>query len=251
MPELIILGSAAAIPNLEHDNTHMMIQTGDGVVLIDCGTAPMLRLERVGTPSDDITDIILTHFHPDHISGLPLLLMSMWLAGRRKALRIYGLHHCLKRVEDLMGFYQWGDWPEFFPVAFHRLPENERVMVLEQGEVTIYSSPVCHVIPTIGLRIEDKSTGKVIAYSCDTEPCQAVINLARGASVLIHEAAGKSVGHSSAVQAGETARDAGVDTLYLIHYPVGDPDKNSLAEEARGVFSGDVRLAEDFMKLEF
>ena len=79
MPELIILGSAAAIPDLEHDNSHMIIQTGDGAVLIDCGTAPMLRLERVGIPLVDITDIILTHFHPDHISGLPLLLMSMWL----------------------------------------------------------------------------------------------------------------------------------------------------------------------------
>ena len=250
MPELIILGSAAATPNLEHDNSHMMIQTGDGVVLIDCGTAPMLRLERLGIPTGQITDIILTHFHPDHISGLPLLLMSMWLGGRRNALRIYGLHHCLKRVEDLMGFYQWGDWPDFFPVAFHRLPENERVMVLEQGDVTIYASLVCHVVPTIGLRVE-AATGKAIAYSCDTEPCQAVINLALGASVLIHEATGEGVGHSSAAQAGTTARDAGVDSLLLIHYPVGDSDLGKLIEEARGAFSGDVRLAEDFMKIEF
>ena len=250
MPELIILGSAAATPNLDHDNSHMIIQTEDGVVLIDCGTAPMLRLERLGIPTGEITDIILTHFHPDHISGLPLLLMSMWLGGRRKALRIYGLHHCLKRVEDLMGFYQWGDWPDFFPVAFHRLPEIERVLVLEQGDVTIYSSLVCHVIPTIGLRIE-AATGKAIAYSCDTEPCQAVINLAQGASVLFHEATGEGVGHSSAAQAGATARDAGVDSLFLIHYPVGDSDLGKLIEEARGTFSGDVRLAEDFMKIEF
>jgi ribonuclease Z len=223
MPELIILGSAAAIPNLDHDNSHMMIQTGDGVVLIDCGTAPMLRLERLGIPTGEITDIILTHFHPDHISGLPLLLMSMWLGGRQKALRIYGLHHCLKRVEDL---------------------------ILEQGDVTIYSSLVCHVIPTIGLRVE-AATGKAIAYSCDTEPCQAVINLAQGASVLIHEATGEGVGHSSAAQAGATAHDAGVDSLFLIHYPVGDSDLGTLIEEARGTFSGDVRLAEDFMKIEF
>ena len=150
-----------------------------------------------------------------------------------------------------MDFYQWGDWPDFFPVAFHRLPENERVMVLEQGDVTVYSSLVCHVIPTIGLRIEAKSTGKVIAYSCDTEPCQTVINLAQGAGVLIHEAAGDSVGHSSATQAGETARDAGVDSLYLIHYPVSDSDVAKLVEEARGAFSGDVCLAEDFLKIEF
>ncbi|MCJ7569161.1 MAG: MBL fold metallo-hydrolase [Anaerolineales bacterium] len=251
MPELIILGSAASIPNLEHDNSHMMIRTGEGIVLIDSGTAPVLRLERLGIPTGEITDVILTHFHPDHVSGLPLLLMSMWLEGRSQVLRIYGLHHCLKRVEDLMDFYQWGDWPDFFPVAFHRLPENERVMVLEQGDVTIYSSPVSHVIPTIGLRIEAKSTGKVIAYSCDTEPCQAIIDLAQGAAMLFHEATGENVGHSSAAQAGETARDAGVESLYLIHYPVGGSDLAKLVEEARGAFSGDVYLAEDFMKIEF
>jgi len=251
MPELIILGSAAAIPNLEHDNSHMLIRTATGVVLIDCGTAPMLRLERLGIPMGDVSDIILTHFHPDHISGLPLLLMSMWLEGRRQVLRIYGLHHCLKRVEDLMDFYQWGDWPDFFPVAFHRLPENEGVMVLEQGDVSINCSPVRHVIPTIGLRVEAKSTGKVIAYSCDTEPCQAVINLGQGADMLFHEASGESVGHSSAAQAGAIARDAGVDSLYLIHYPVGDSDMAKLVDEARAVFSGDVHLAEDFMKIEF
>ena len=150
-----------------------------------------------------------------------------------------------------MGFYQWGDWPGFFPVAFHRLPENERVQVLNQGEVTIFSSPVCHVIPTIGLRIEASSSGGIIAYSCDTEPCQAVLNLAQGAGVLIHEATGESVGHSSATQAGATARDAGVKSLVLIHYPVGDSDVAKLVEEARSAFSGDVRLAEDFMKIEF
>lgn len=251
MPELIILGSAASIPDLEHDNSHMMIQTGDGYVMIDCGTAPMLRLEWLGIPSREIKDIILTHFHPDHISGLPLFLMSMWLEGRSEPLRLYGLNHCLKRVEDLMGFYQWGDWPDFFPVAFHRLPENELVKVLEQGDVTIYSSPVCHVIPTIGLRVEAASTGNVVAYSCDTEPCPAVTNLAQGAAVLFHEATGLRVGHSSAAQAGESARVAGVESLYLIHYPIGDSDLNRLVEEARSSFSGEVHLAKDFMTIKF
>jgi ribonuclease Z len=69
--------------------------------------------------------------------------------------------------------------------------------------------------------------------------------------VLIHEATGESIGHSSAAQAGATARDAGVESLVLIHYPVGDTDVAKLVEEARGTFSGDVRLAEDFMKIEF
>jgi ribonuclease Z len=89
-----------------------------------------------------------------------------------------------------------------------------------------------------------------MAYSCDTEPCQAVINLASGADVLIHEASGAGPGHSSASQAGGIARQAEVGRLLLIHYPTRDPEPETLVEEARTTFPGEVGLATDFMELE-
>ena len=57
-----------------------------------------------------------------------------------------------------------------------------------------------------------------MAYSCDTEPCDEVIRLSEGVDVLIHEATGESLGHSSARQAGEIAKKlklAGC-TLFII-----------------------------------
>ncbi len=198
-----------------------------------------------------LTDMILTHFHPDHVSGVPLLLMNMWLLGRKLPLHIYGLHHTLNRVEDLMGFYEWETWPNFFPVVFHRLPQEEKILVLSNHEFRVLASPVRHLIPTIGLRIEFLQAGKSMAYSCDTEPCPQVVELAAGVDVLIHEAAGNSQGHSSAAQAGSVAREAEVRDLYLIHYRTGDYDPRPLVSEAQAVFGGKVALAEDFLTIEF
>jgi len=250
MAHLVVLGTANAIPDAEHDNTHLAVVGEGGVVLIDCGGSPMLRLRQAGIDPHAITDLIATHFHPDHVSGIPLLLMSMWLTGRQAPLRIYGLHHCLERLEDMMGFFQWHNWPNFFPVAFHRLPEQERVVVLERPDVRILASPVRHMVPTIALRFEGLPDGRSVCYSSDTEPCLALVALASGAGVLLHEASGDGLGHSSAIQAGETATHAGVRRLLLIHYPTGAGLAQELLMQARAAFRGEADLAQDLLELE-
>lgn len=250
MPEIIILGTADSVPDAHHNNTHMAVTGRAGSVLIDCSGTPTVQLERAGIGLSDISDLILTHFHPDHVGGVPMLLMNMWLTGRTRPLRIYGLHHCLERCEHMMGFYNWENWPDFFQVSFHRLPERERRPVLEKEDFRILSSPVRHVIPTLGLRIESKTSERVVTYSCDTEPCPNVVRLAGGADVLIHEAAGAIVGHSSASQAGAIAREAGVEALFLIHYPTRGDRYESLRSQAQETFSGRVEIAEDFMTID-
>jgi len=250
MPKLIILGSANAVADEKHENTHMLLQGRKRTILIDCVNNPVLRLRLAGVDFNDLTDLVLTHFHPDHVSGVPLLLMNMWLLGRSRSLSIYGLYHTLDRAENLMDFYDWSNWLNFFPVAFFRLPEQEKTLLLESEEFRILASPVNHLLPTIGLRIECLETGTVVAYSCDTEPCQQVVELAAQADVLIHEASGASLGHSSASQAGSIARQAGVKSLCLIHYPTGEIDSQAVLDQARETFKGKVFLAEDFMTWE-
>jgi ribonuclease Z len=251
MPKLIVLGSSNAIADETHENTHLALQGTERTILVDCVNNLILRLRRVGLDFNNLTDLILTHFHPDHVSGVPLLLMNMWLLGRRHPLDIYGLHHTLDRIEDMMGFYDWASWPNFFPVAFHRLPQEEKTLVLESAEFRILASPVCHLLPTIGLRAELLQSGQKLAYSCDTEPCRQVIDLAEGVDLLIHEASGGSPGHTSATQAGEIATQAAARSLCLIHYPTGSFDFRSLVGQAQKTFGGEVFLAEDFMELEF
>lgn len=251
MAKIIILGSSNAIPDERHENTHMVIVGKERTVLVDCVSNPILRLKQANVDFNSLTDLVVTHFHPDHVSGVPLLLMDMWLMGRKKPLSVYGLHQTVDRIENLMGFYDWQNWPNFFPIVFHRLPSGEHTPVMDCSEMHIFASPVQHLIPTIGLRVEFPESGKVFAYSCDTEPCDAVVKLANGADVLMHESTGAGVGHSSAAQAGEIAACAHAGSLVLIHYPTGANDPRRYVGEAQATFRGPVKLAEDFMELSF
>jgi ribonuclease Z len=249
MSKVIILGTSYSIPDEDHENTHLLVSTEDRVILVDCVGSTFLRLKKVGFDFNQLSDMVLTHFHPDHVSGVPSLLMDMWLMGRRKPLNIYGLHHTLDRIEDTMGFYDWDRWPGFFPVSFFRMPDESMTGLIDTDSVKVFGSPVCHLIPTIGLRFEFPLLHKVVAYSCDTEPCQAVVRLAEEADILIHESTGASLGHSSARQAGEVASQAKVKSLYLIHYPTINLDQQNLLAEARQSFLGTVNLAYDFQEI--
>lgn len=250
LPRLVILGSAAVVPDAEHENTHMLLHGESGAILIDVAGRPLVSLKRIGIEVDDLTDVILTHFHPDHVGTFPNLLLASWLIGRRSGLRVYGLHHCLERIEDLMTAFHWEDWTGFYPVSFHHLPEREGVMVLENDEFLVTASPVRHYVPTIGLRVVAKKTGFIFAYSCDTVPCPETVRLAYGADLLIHEAAGdEPLGHSSAAQAGAIAAESGVKALGLIHYHVWEEATDHLSTEARTTYDGPVFLCTDFMEI--
>jgi ribonuclease BN (tRNA processing enzyme) len=106
------------VADARHDNSHMVLEGEQGAVLIDCASSPLVRLEAAGIPRDRLTHLIATHFHPDHVYGLPILFMNLWLLGRHSPLAVYGLHHCLERIEHLMEDFGWSEWPNFFRSRF-------------------------------------------------------------------------------------------------------------------------------------
>ncbi len=250
MATITILGCAYSIPDDAHEPSHFAVQAEHSGILVDCGTNPTVRLAQAGLAYDSITDLILTHFHPDHISGAPLMLMNMWLLGRTQTLHIHAPEHCLQRFNQLMDAYDWQQWPGFFSVDLHQIPLHENAPVLANSDFTISASPGEHMVPVVGLRIKDESGGRVLAYSADTSPCPSISRLAVGADLLLHEATAASIGHSSAVQAGEVAAQAKVGTLYLIHYDIHRTDESKLLIEARSRFGGPVKLARDLMTIE-
>lgn len=250
MAKLTILGSSNSIAGDGADNAHMVFEFDQRVVLVDSPANPLLKLEKLDIHYEEVTDLIVTHFHPDHVSGVPLFLMDMWLRGRKAPLEIYGLPHALDRLENLMDAYSWENWPDFFPVTFNRLPSKELHLAIETDTFKLYTSEVRHMIPTVGMRIE-LSSGKAVAYSCDTAPCEEVANLGKDADLLIHEASGEYFGHTSSKQAAELALKASVKELCLIHYPTGEFFLPSTLIDAQAVFGDEVFLAKDMMTLEF
>lgn len=250
MPKLVILGTSNAIPHPEHENTHLALVGDERLVLIDGPGNPQVRLAKAGLRHEDLTDLIMTHFHPDHVSGIPLLLMGMGLSKREKPLNIYANEHCMNLMKQLLEAYQWETW-HFFPVHFHLIPETDMHLLMDVDEFRIYTSPVKHFIPVVGFRIEFPKSSKIVAYSCDTAPTPSLMGLAKDVDLLIHEAAGASIGHSSAAQAGEIAREANAKDLCLVHYPTVDFDYKKLAAEAEEVFGKPVTMGEDLMEYEF
>lgn len=253
MSRLIVLGASNALASERSANTHMVIETPQRLLLIDAVDNPVVRLRQAGFDAPrTLTDVILTHFHPDHVGGFPTLLMDMWLLGRTQPLHVYGLQDTLMRVNKMLALYDWHTWPNFYEVHFHSLAEKpELVPILDASDVLVQAAAVKHIVPTIGLRVTFKDSKKIWAYSCDTEPCEAAVTLGGGADVFFHEASGDKYGHSSAAQAASIARRAEVGALYLIHYDTQQDRDDALRREAEAVFGAPVYLAKDFMTLDF
>jgi ribonuclease Z len=249
MTEIHILGSGSAIATDSQANTHLALVAGDRSVLIDCPGMIVPRLARAGIRLDSLSDLIATHFHPDHVSGIPSLIMSLWLLGRVKPLRVHGPVHAITRLRAMMELYQWETWPGLYRVEFNPLPDAEAVPVLQAEAFEIHASPACHLIPSVALRIRRRPEGWSAVYSGDTEPCDEVMRLAEGVDLLIHEATGEGRGHSSAAQAAQIAARVGARRLILIHYSFDNSSEEQLLSSAAEHFKGEVVLAEDLMSV--
>lgn len=252
MAKLIILGTANAVPSPGYENTHLAIQREGGIALIDCPGNPINRLEEAGLDLFRVDHILLTHFHPDHVSGTPSFIMQSWLMGRKDPLHIYGLSFTIERVTKMMELFEWEKWPGMYPVIFHILPEQELFPFFEDSEIRLSTSPVHHLLPTVGMRCDFILSNRSLAYSCDTQPCMEVVTLAKDTDLLLHEATGEHQGHSSALQAGQIAAQANTRHLVLIHYPTRNVDyPGDFIQQAGQAFPGSISLAANLMSWEF
>ncbi|MEA5079949.1 MAG: ribonuclease Z [Anaerolineaceae bacterium] len=248
MEHTVILGSAFAIANAEQENAHLLFRSAERVVLVDCGNNPVGKLEKAGVHINQISDLVLTHAHADHMGALPLLLMDMWLRKRTSSLKIYGLPITLEKANSLLDIFDWKKWPEMFAVEFVPVSETAVQTLLDTPTLCVMTGPVVHLIPTIGVRAEFKEIREVVTYSCDGEPSAGLDQLAKGTTILIQEAAGPGKGHTSPTEAGQVAVRAGARKLVLMHYDAARAEAEMLAE-SKVAFSGEVVLAKDLMVL--
>lgn len=239
------LGTSGAVPSASRDTTAVVIRAGGSTCLVDVGGSPVQKLRRIGIDPVSLSAVVVTHTHPDHVYGLPALIQGLLILGRRAPLPIYcRVEHTdlVGRLLDLFGLSDEGLSVPVVPVE-----PREGVRVLETPDLVLTASPNAHGrMPNLAIRAD--AGGRSVVYSSDTRPCAEVEALARGATVLIHEATfarpDPSQWHSTAREAGQVARHAGVRRLYLAH--VGYAEHGTLRAHvaaARAGFGGAVAMA--------
>ncbi len=249
---VIPLGIAAALPDTAHANSYLAIAREGRYWLVDCADSPITRLQQAGLDPLAVQGVIITHFHPDHVYGLPAYLLGLYLLGKKSPrplaapLRIYARLEVLNLVRAMVGLYQPQNWTGMFSLEYHPIPVEIGGKVTEDEDFAITAAPTHHSVPSIALRFVSQDSGRDFVYSSDTASCPEVETLARGATLLFHEATGAGYGHASAEEAGALATRAGVERLVLIHYTSDAPEQ--LLAEAQAVFAGPVELAQEFAR---
>jgi ribonuclease Z len=248
---LTFLGSSSAVPAIGHDNAFLVVEGAESTLLVDCAGSPLLKLQEAGIDPGHLGHLILTHDHPDHIYGFPVLVLGLWLLRSPRSLQVIGLPEALRTARDLLALFRPQDWPGFRPPDYREVDVGKDELLLDLPDLLVTGRAAQHLVPSLALRFVSRESGGAVVYSGDTGPSERVARFARGAQVLIHEAAGTLLGHSSAADAGRVAQTAGVDKLFLIHYPAHADRLGSLLAEARQHYSGRLDLARDMESLEF
>jgi len=251
MRRFAFLGTSGAVPSAERDTTSLVFEDDAGLVLIDCGGSPVQRLRRLGLDPRRLTQVVVTHLHPDHAYGLPALLQSLMLLGRTAPLPIVCRPEHVEPLATLLALFGLTGHTRFeAPLTPIALEPCAPAFTL--GALAVSTSPNEHgTMPNFAVRV-DVAGGGAVVYSSDTQPCEAVVTLARGGDTLIHEATfperhrGRFGAHSTAAEAGQVAARAGVRRLVLAHVEADyHAELDALAAEARKHFGGVVEVARE------
>jgi ribonuclease Z len=233
--QLLFVGTSSCIPDVGGDTACLLI---NGKHLVDTGWQCALRLRELEADPLQVESVVFTHLHHDHYLGLPQFLF--YQAMRRRwgeaapPLRIVGPGEHLARVVGLCWhLLQVDRFPELrFPVEVVPLTGGDHYKL---GDVRLEARAAKHVSgerrpePALSYRFTDAATGACVVCSGDTSYDPGLGTWARGADLLVHDAA-----HTTAAEAAQVAKAAGAGRLLLIHAGRGDGER--LLADARAVF---------------
>ena len=250
--EIIFLGTSSAVHSKERNQVSIALKAFGKVMLFDCGEGTQKQMLNTSVSPMKVSKIFISHFHGDHILGLPGLIQSLGLLGREKKLTIYGPKglHQLKNAIFSLGYCKI-DYPiDFIEIESGTIEETDKYIIKCQS--------VRHNVPCLAYSIEEKKKprflrekaielgvpigpdfgklhngeeieidGKIIkpeqvlgeprkgikiTYSGDTRPCEEMIEFAKDSTLLIHESTFTS---KEAINAEEHAHSTAADAAYV------------------------------------
>lgn len=250
--ELIVLGCSGSGPGPESPAAGYLVRAGDAALVLDLGNGTFGALQRHLDPFA-LDAVLFSHLHPDHCADF-------------SALAVHRRYHPFPPLDvraHPLPVCAPGEAPERFAMAYAAsaaeraeadLTDVFAFAALADGSTaglagtTVRARAVDHLCEAYALRVEHD--GRSIVYSGDTGPCDALVELARGADVLLCEATWPHTGlwdepppgvHLSGRQAGQHAAKAGVGRLLITHV-ASWYDRDAILAEAAAAFDGPVEL---------
>ena len=217
------------------------VRAGARRIILDAGSGLRPLGERLRDAGGSVqADILLSHYHYDHLQGLPFFAP---LAEPQNQFVFHGPRREGRSVQDVL---EGQMVPPYFPVTLDQVARATlEFRSIEPGEpfaigsVHVSSTDLDHPGGSLGYRLE--YAGRVLVYATDVEhtehPADVLVELARGADVLVHDAMygpdeyeeKRGWGHSTWAGALATAEAARVKKLVLFHH---DPERDDRALDA-------------------
>jgi ribonuclease Z len=282
--ELHLIGTGTPTPLTHRAGSGYLLAIDEERILIDCGPGIVRRLLQKGEDLTQIDTLLLTHLHYDHCVDFSYFALTRWDQGAGKIgeLAVIGPPGTRTMTDRLLGpdgafapdltartehpgsqfIYEarGGMLPRQRPV-----PSVEEVThgdELDRGDWKMSVAEVIHVQPQLTcLAYRVDAEGTSIVFGGDTAPIESLVELARGAHVLIHmchflngvvtdsRMTGFCSGH---LDAARSASEAGVDTLVLIHLTEqmeGPGVRERIIAEASTLFRGEIVYGEDLLQV--
>ena len=277
---LILLGTGGGPrPRKASSAAAQVIVVNGAAYVVDCGDGVARQLVTAGVPLATLKSIFITHHHSDHNADYGNLLLLAWTAGLRHRVDAWGPPP-LQRMTRL--FFEMNSYDIKIRIADEGRPPLEPLVhahevrtggaVMQDENVKVSAALVHHppVSPAFGYRFD--TADRSIVISGDTTPTKSLIELAKGADVLVHDALFEPAidrmvarvpnaqslkqsilsHHTTAEDAGRVASEAGVKTLVLSHLvPPDDPEvtPQMWIDAARRNFAGEIVVGRDLMEL--
>lgn len=242
--DIFLLGTGTAVPVKQHSPAGLVVIADGKRLLFDIGPGTLSRLEQAGISYDQLDQLLLTHFHPDHTLDLATLLLVFNYAPGASRTSPFTITSCTGIEAFLQRMYKL--YPDLPPLGYELHVHPVRREEFPIGNIKIQSAPTGHTPESVAYRLE--LGGRSLVYSGDATPNGELAELATGADLLISEcsfpAGWKTEDHLNAESLGLLANRAGVKSLVVTHcYPPALAV--DLVGQIRDHYSGEVQLAVD------
>ncbi|HLC65977.1 MAG TPA: ribonuclease Z [Candidatus Nanoarchaeia archaeon] len=153
--EIVFLGTSSMVPTKERNHSSIIIIfDGDGT-LVDCGEGTQRQLKIAGIKPSVVSRILISHWHGDHVLGLPGLISTLSATEYAKPLEIYGPKDTAKRMELMENVFVFDRKIEL------TVKEVERGIVMETKKYYIETLPLEHNVPCQGYNFIEKDRRKI------------------------------------------------------------------------------------------